>query len=84
MAKKYNSPTEVTFQQWIKEGRGSGKGRDCKPWLTVRDVASQGRSHRVFGFKSQRTHHLFFDLERPRAIEKPELERRYWQQKDVP
>ncbi|KAB1442885.1 TnsA endonuclease N-terminal domain-containing protein [Pseudodesulfovibrio senegalensis] len=63
MARKNNSPTEVTFQRWIKDGRGSGNGRDYKPWLTVRDVASQGRSHRVFGHKSQRTHHLFSDLE---------------------
>ena len=63
MARKNNSPTEVTFQKWIKEGRGSGRGRDYQPWLTVRDFASQGRTHRVFGHKAQRTHHLFSDLE---------------------
>ena len=63
MAKKKYSPSETTFRRWFKEGRGSGKGRDYKPWLTVRDLPSQGRSHRVFGHKSQRTHHLFSDLE---------------------
>lgn len=29
----------------------------------MRDVPSDGRSHRVFGHKSQRTHHLLSDLE---------------------
>ena len=38
-------------------------GKDYKPWLTVRDVPSLGRSHRIFGHKSQRTHHLLSDLE---------------------
>ena len=63
MAKKKYSHSEATFQRWIKEGRGAGRGRDYKPWLTVRDLPSQGRSHRVFGHKAQRTHHLFSDLE---------------------
>ena len=57
------SPSEALFHKWIKEGRGQGKGQDYKPWLTVRDVPSLGRSHRIFGFKSQRTHHLLSDLE---------------------
>jgi len=63
MAKKKYSHSETTFQRWIKEGRGAGRGRDYKPWLTVRDVPSMGRSHRIFGHKSQRIHHLFSDLE---------------------
>ena len=50
-------------KRWIKEGRGSGRNHEYKPWLTVRDLPSEGRSHRVFGHKSQRTHHLFSDLE---------------------
>ncbi len=49
--------------KWIKEGRGSGLGKDYLPWLTVRDLASQGRSHRVFGHKCQRTQQLLSDLE---------------------
>lgn len=63
MAKKKYFHSETTFQRWIKEGRGSGRGRDYKPWLTVRDVSSRGRSHRIFGYKSQRIHHLLSDLE---------------------
>jgi hypothetical protein len=63
MANNKYSLTEPKVRKWIKEGRGDGRGRDYKPWLTVRDLPSQGRSHRVFGHKSQRTHHLFSDLE---------------------
>ena len=62
MAKRY-SHSEVTFQRWLKEGRGSGRQNEYKPWLTIRDLPSQGRSHRVFGHKTLRTHHLFSDLE---------------------
>jgi hypothetical protein len=55
--------TEAKHRKWIKEGRGSGRNESYKPWLTVRDVASRGRSHRVYGHKSKRTHHLLSDLE---------------------
>ena len=57
------SISEAKEQQWIKEGRGSGQGCHYKPWITVRDIPSEGRSHRVFGHKTQRTHHLLSDLE---------------------
>ncbi|MBO9496488.1 heteromeric transposase endonuclease subunit TnsA [Thalassotalea sp. G20_0] len=63
MAKKQYGNSEAKNRRWIKEGRGSGQGKDYKPWLTVRDLPSEGRSHRVFGHKSQRTHHLLSDLE---------------------
>lgn len=63
MANNKYTLTEPKIRKWIKERRGDGRGRDYKPWLTVRDLPSQGRSHRVFGHKSQRTHHLFSDLE---------------------
>ena len=63
MAKKQYGNSEAKNQRWIKEGRGSGRGREYKPWLTVRDLPSEGRSHRIFGHKSQRTHHLLSDLE---------------------
>lgn len=49
--------------QWIKAKRGSGNGADYSPWLTVSDVPSQGRVHRVQGHLTQRTHHLLSDLE---------------------
>lgn len=54
---------EPRFLKWIKQGRGSGTGKDYQPWLTVRDLPSEGRSHRVWGFQAQRTHHFFSDLE---------------------
>lgn len=63
MTSKKRGNSEAKNQKWIAEGRGSGKGSDYKPWLTVRDLASQGRSHRIFGHKTQRTHHLLSDLE---------------------
>ncbi|WKX26482.1 TnsA endonuclease N-terminal domain-containing protein [Tatumella ptyseos] len=31
--------------------------------MTVRDLSSRGRSHRVYGHKTKRTHHLLLDLE---------------------
>ncbi|HDV0904766.1 TPA: heteromeric transposase endonuclease subunit TnsA [Vibrio fluvialis] len=63
MASKKKGFTEAQFAKWIKEGRGSGEHADYKPWLTVRDLPSLGRVHRVFGHKSRRTHHLLSDLE---------------------
>ena len=50
-------------QKWIKQGRGTGSLKEYQPWLTVRDLSSSGRSQRVWGFQTQRTHHLFSDLE---------------------
>ncbi|HAD49393.1 MAG TPA: heteromeric transposase endonuclease subunit TnsA, partial [Idiomarina sp.] len=63
MASHNKRSTEALFARWIKEGRGSGQHADYKPWLTVRDLPSLGRVHRVFGHKSRRTHHLLSDLE---------------------
>ncbi|WNV05843.1 hypothetical protein RP726_05360 [Candidatus Methylospira mobilis] len=60
--KKYGN-SNIKNQKWIREGRGAGRGSVYKPWLTVRDIPSEGRSHRIFGHKSQRTHHLLSDLE---------------------
>jgi hypothetical protein len=61
MAKKHIN-SEAKNQQWLKTGRGSGRGCKYKPWMTVRNLPSSG-SHRIFGHKSQRTHHLLSDLE---------------------
>ncbi len=47
----------------MKEGRGTGVGRNYKPWFTVSDVPSRGRSHRVFWSITERTHHLLSDTE---------------------
>ncbi len=63
MASKKSAISNAKYDRWIKEGRGAGQNADYKPWLTVRDFPSKGRVHRVFGHMSQRTHHLFSDLE---------------------
>lgn len=63
MAKKTYGNSAAQNQKWIKEGRGAGHGADYKPWLTARDLGSEGRSHRIFGHKTKRTHHLLSDLE---------------------
>jgi len=63
MARKQYWNTEAKNTRWIKEGRGQGIGLDYRPWLTIRDVPSEGRSHRVFGHLTQRTHHLLSDIE---------------------
>ncbi|MBT5229794.1 MAG: heteromeric transposase endonuclease subunit TnsA [Methylococcales bacterium] len=60
--KKQQNP-ELKIAKWIKDGRGSGYGKNYLPWITVRDLSSKGRSHRLFGHKSQRIHHLLSDLE---------------------
>lgn len=46
------------------QGRGQGRGASYKPWLTIRDVASHGRSHRIAGIKTSRVHHFLSDIER--------------------
>jgi len=63
MASKKYGNSDAKNNKWIKEGRGSGQNSEYKPWITVRDLPSGGRVHRVFGHKSQRTHHLLSDLE---------------------
>jgi hypothetical protein len=63
MPVKKHGNLDLKQTKWLKEGRGSGHGNDYRPWLTVRDVASSGRSHRIFGHTSGRTHHLLSDLE---------------------
>ncbi|PNP97036.1 TnsA endonuclease N-terminal domain-containing protein [Moraxella sp. RCAD0137] len=39
------------------------KPQPYQPFVKVQDISSFGRSHRVFGHKSGRTHHLLSDLE---------------------
>lgn len=63
MGRKQYWNSEAKNSRWIKEGRGQGTKSRYIPWLTIRDVPSEGRSHRVFGHLTQRTHHLLSDLE---------------------
>lgn len=50
-------------QKFLKEGRGRGEFDKYLPWLNIQDVPSLGRSHRVWGIKTQRAHHLLSDGE---------------------
>ena len=54
---------EARVQRFLAEGRGTGDGPHYRPWLQVQDVSSMGRSHRPFGIKTQRVHHLLSDGE---------------------
>lgn len=63
MASRYGFD-EAKIARFLKEGRGEGFGADYKPWLTVRDVPSRRRSHRLSGMVTGRLHHLLSDLER--------------------
>lgn len=63
MAKRNRSITESKIEKWISDGRGQGHGKDYKPWLTIRDVASDGTCTRVLGWKTDRVHHLLSQLE---------------------
>lgn len=55
--------TSSKIEKMEKQGRGQGHGRNYKPWLTIRDVTSHGFKHRIKGWKTDRTHHLFSNLE---------------------
>lgn len=63
MAKRRYEFDEAKIARFHKEGRGTGVGKDYKPWLTVQDVSSLGRSSRVYCFKTGREHHFLSDLE---------------------
>lgn len=63
MARRRYVFDEKKVQRYIAEGRGTGSGADYKPWLQYQDLSSIGRSHRIYGIKTKRVHHLFSDGE---------------------
>ena len=63
MAKSRAAIDRNAIDRFQKEGRGEGRLQDYKPWLTVRDVPSHGRSSRDKGWKTGRTHHFLSTLE---------------------
>lgn len=58
-----NLRTLSAVARQIKAGAGQGEGESYKPWITVRNVPSLGRSRIVKGLTCGRTHHLLSDLE---------------------
>ncbi|MDQ3742896.1 MAG: TnsA endonuclease N-terminal domain-containing protein [Acidobacteriota bacterium] len=63
MAKRKRGTTENLIERRIKEGRGTGRLSEYKPWLRIQDVASKGLSTRARGWKTGRVHHLLSLLE---------------------
>lgn len=63
MALRNTAKTEAVIAKRLREGRGQGRGADYKPWLDVQQVPSLGLSERIKGWKSNRVHHLFSQLE---------------------
>jgi len=55
---------KINIEKRIKEGRGTGRLKDYKPWLTIQDVPSKGRVSRIKGIKTDRKHQFLSDLER--------------------
>lgn len=64
MSKRKNQWNEDRIARYYAEGRGSGELSNYKPWLTIQDVPSMGRVHRLKGWKTNRIHHFLSDLER--------------------
>lgn len=50
-------------ENWLLKGHGQGHGPEFRPFFKVRDVPSQGRSHRVEGIKTNRIHEYLSDNE---------------------
>ncbi|SAK74391.1 Transposon Tn7 transposition protein TnsA [Caballeronia catudaia] len=56
--------TPAKEKRFMRELRGQGEGADYRPWLTVADVPSRGRSHRLSCEKTgYRTMHFLSDHE---------------------
>lgn len=63
MARKRYDMTEKKIARFIREGRGRGRLADYRPWLRVQDVPSCGRSHRPYGYTTDRVHEFLSDGE---------------------
>ena len=64
MAKRKRDFTDSKYEKKLKDGKGSGYGKDYKPWLTIQDVPSNGRSTRIKGIVTGRQHDVLSDMER--------------------
>ncbi|NRG47712.1 TnsA endonuclease N-terminal domain-containing protein [Bacillus sp. CRN 9] len=53
--------TKSTFERYLKEGRGQGKGPNYKPWRNTYEFSSKGRVTRLYGNKTGRIHQLHSD-----------------------
>lgn len=74
MAKHRYDMSADRIAKWWSEGRGSGRGKDYRPWLRIQDLSSRGRSSRMPGKTTGRTHELLSDLERAVLLELDAIE----------
>lgn len=63
MAKRKYILTLENVSARLKAGFGSGYGKYYIPFISVRDVASKGRSNRPYGHTTGRTYQLLSDVE---------------------
>lgn len=63
MRRLIDNLSEEEIQARIKDGYGQGYGSDYKPWLTVRNVSSKGRSCRLYNQRIERPMTVFSKLE---------------------
>lgn len=54
---------KLSYEQKIKEGRGSGSGIDYIPWIQIQDFGSKGKVSRGKGIKTGRLHGFLSTLE---------------------
>ena len=64
MVKSRREWTQAKFERYLQEDRGQGIGKNYVPWIKIQDFPSQGRSHRIPGWKTGRIHHLLSDQEK--------------------
>ncbi|NQX98817.1 MAG: TnsA endonuclease N-terminal domain-containing protein [Flavobacteriales bacterium] len=69
MARSNYIQSDEKYAKWFKEGRGQGRFENYKPWLTIFDVPSHGRSHRIPSFKLNRIVTCFSDIEAARVYQ---------------
>ena len=63
VSKRDNSWSMAKYQRFLKENRGTGELAGYKPWLCIQDFPSKGRASRIKGWKTNRIHHFFSDLQ---------------------
>ncbi|MGO0305788.1 hypothetical protein ACTL6P_04105 [Endozoicomonas acroporae] len=61
MEKKRKDVTEEDVLRRTTEWEKKWKSGEYKPWIEVQEVPSGGRSKKIKGHKSNRTHHLLSD-----------------------
>ena len=63
MGRPRNLASFKDYSRALKNGRGLGTGPDYLPWLRANDVPSRGKSTKIYGIKTERTHHLLSSIE---------------------